>query len=95
MDNTVLVAIISGVCVAVPSVITTLIANNKNQAVTNTKVEQNQKFVEYQISELRKEVEKHNSVVERMALQEQQTKSLWKQIDSLKEAINEEHEKHL
>lgn len=76
MDNTVLVALISGLCVGVPSVLATMMSNNKSNALMN-----------YRIDELTKQVEKHNSVVERMALQERETKALWKNIDQIKKEI--------
>lgn len=83
MNDTVLVAIVSGLCVGVPSIITTVMLNNKNQAVINAKVEDNQRFIDYKIQELTDRVDKHNNVVERMALQERETKALWKQVDKL------------
>lgn len=76
MDNTVIVALISGLCVGVPSVIATMMSNNKSNAVMN-----------YRIDELTKKVEKHNNVVERMALQENETKTIWKRIDEIKKEI--------
>lgn len=85
MTDTVLTAIISGLCVGVPTVVTSIILNNKSQAILNTKYEEHQKFLEYKIQELSDRVEKHNSVVERMALQERETKALWKRIDELQE----------
>ena len=84
MSDTVLVAIISGLCVGVPSIFTTIMLNNKNQAVINAKVEDNQKFIDYKIQELSDRVDKHNNVVERMALQERETKALWRKVDELK-----------
>ncbi|MCI9092667.1 MAG: hypothetical protein HFF36_02615 [Coprobacillus sp.] len=84
MSDTVLVAIISGLCVGVPSIFTTIMLNNKNQAVINAKVEDNQKFIDYKIQELTDRVDKHNNVVERMALQERETKALWRKVDELK-----------
>lgn len=72
MSETVTVALISGLCVGVPSVIATLFSNNKANAL-----------VDYRIDELTKKVEKHNSVVERMALQERETKELWRKIDEI------------
>lgn len=76
MDNTIVVAIVSGLCVGIPSVMATLVSNNKNQALMN-----------YKIEELSKRVEKHNNVVERMALQEQQTKTLWHEINEIKQKV--------
>ena len=64
-----------------PSVITTMISNNK----ANT-------LMIYRIDELTKKVEKHNNVVERMALQERETKAIWKRIDEIKEELEKESE---
>jgi hypothetical protein len=65
MNETVLVAIIGGLCTAIPTVISTILVNNKNQAVFSAKVEANNKFINYQIDELKAQVEKHNGIVER------------------------------
>lgn len=54
MDANVIVAIVSGLCVAIPSVIATISSNQKSQALIN-----------YKIEELDKKVEKHNTVIER------------------------------
>jgi len=53
--NEVVVAIISGLCVAVPSIIATISTNKKNNDL-----------VIYRIDELDKKVKEHNSLVERM-----------------------------
>lgn len=74
MPDTIMVALISGLCVGVPSVLATYFSNNKQNAVMN-----------YRIDELTKKVEKHNNVVERMALQERETKALWRTIDDIKD----------
>lgn len=76
MSEAVTVALISGLCVAVPSVITNVMSNNKANALMN-----------YRIDELTKKVEKHNNVVERMALQEQETKSLWKEVNKIQNKL--------
>ena len=81
MTEAVTVALISGLCVAVPSVITTMFSNNKANALMN-----------FRIDELTKKVEKHNNVVERMALQERETKAIWKRIDEIKEELERESE---
>lgn len=54
MDSTAITALISGLCVAIPSVIATISSNQKSQALIN-----------YKIEELDKKVEKHNTVIER------------------------------
>ena len=76
MTEAVTVALISGLCVAVPSVITNVMSNNKANALMN-----------YRIDELTKKVEKHNNVVERMALHEQETKSLWKDVNKIQNKL--------
>ena len=81
MTEAVTVALISGLCVAVPSVITTMFSNNKANTLMN-----------YRIDELTKKVERHNNVVERMALQERETKAIWKRIDEIKEELEKESE---
>ena len=73
MSDVVVTAIISGLCVAIPSVIATMSSNNKSNALMN-----------YRIDELTKEVENHNSVVERMAVVENSLKSAHHRIDELK-----------
>lgn len=78
MTEAVTVALVSGLCVAIPSVLTTMFSNNKANAL-----------MDYRIDELTKKVEKHNNVVERMALQEQQTKTMWKKIDDIQEELKD------
>lgn len=54
MDSTAITALISGLCVAIPSVIATVTSNKKSQAL-----------IDYKIQELDKKVEKHNNIIER------------------------------
>lgn len=75
----VLTALISGLCVAIPSVY----ASSKNSKVQ-------QEFTEYKFNELKGDVaelstrvEKHNNLIERMALVEASTKSAHKRIDDI------------
>ena len=49
------IAIVSGLCVAVPSVIATITANRKSSAITDLKIE-----------ELTKKVNAHNNLIDRM-----------------------------
>ena len=49
------VAVVSGLCVAVPSVIATITANIKSSAITDFKIE-----------ELTKKVNAHNNLIDRM-----------------------------
>ena len=54
MDSTAITALISGLCVAIPSLFATVSSNRKSQAL-----------LEYKIEELDKKVEKHNNIIER------------------------------
>ena len=53
--NQIIVAIISGLCVAIPSIIATISTNKKNNDL-----------VLYRINELDKKVHEHNNLIERM-----------------------------
>ncbi len=49
---------------------------------------QNSKTV-YRIEQLEKKVEKHNNLVERIVIEEQNTKAQWKRIDEMRTKIEE------
>lgn len=49
------------------------------------------KLTAYRIELLEKKVEKHNSVVERTAVIEDNLKSVWHTIDEIKEDVKEDH----
>ena len=53
--NNIIIAIISGLCVAIPSVIATISSNKRNNDL-----------VIYRIDELDKKVHEHNNLIERM-----------------------------
>ncbi len=55
MDNTIVVAIVSGLSVAIPNLIATFSNNKKNQELIN-----------YKIGELTEHVNKHNNLIDRM-----------------------------
>lgn len=78
------IALIGNIVTSICTVVAVVLSNAKTQAVINQKVDDNNKFVSYQIDELTKRVEKHNNVIERMALVEQNIKTIWKQIDDIK-----------
>lgn len=54
MSDAIATALISGLCVAVPSVITIVMVNRKNNAV-----------MEYRLDTLEKKMDKHNDVISR------------------------------
>ena len=49
------------------------------------------KLTVYRIEQLEKKVEKHNSVVERTAVIEDNLKSVWHTINEFKEDVKEDH----
>ena len=53
--NEIIIAIISGLCVAIPSIITTISSNKRNYDL-----------VVFRINELDKKVNKHNNLIDRM-----------------------------
>ena len=55
MNSTIIVSIISGLCVAVPSIIATVSSNKKNYDL-----------VVFRINELDKRVSEHNNLIDRM-----------------------------
>lgn len=72
MSDAIIVALIGGICTAIPSLIATVVINNKSIAV-----------MQYKIEDLTKKVENHNNVVERMAVAENSIKSAHRRIDDL------------
>ena len=76
MDNAIWAALISGVCVAIPTIITTVTSNNKSKAL-----------VDYKITELTKKVEKHNSVIERTFLLEQRVQNDEQKLQKLETQV--------
>lgn len=71
----ILVAIISGLCVAIPSVFATISSNKKNNDL-----------VIYRIDELDKRVSKHNNVIERMFKAEERIALLESEVKDIKSA---------
>ena len=73
----------SGIIVGVLSLIGTL-CGTFTGIITSTKL------TNYRIEQLEKKVEKHNSVVERTAVIEDNLKSVWHTIDDIKEDVKHE-----
>lgn len=55
MTESIIVAIIGGLCVAIPSVLSTVFSNRKNYSLMSYKIEQ-----------LENKVSKHNNLIDRM-----------------------------
>ena len=72
MDTTILTALISGLCVGIPSVIATLSSNKKTSAL-----------ITYRIEQLEEKTEKHNQVMERQFKLETEFKDLKEYVNKL------------
>lgn len=55
MDTTIIVALVSGLCAGVPSIIATVLSNRKSSALLS-----------YRIDQLELEQKKHNNLIDRM-----------------------------
>lgn len=80
-DPIVIASIVSGVCVAVPTIIATIVNNNAHNQVTDERM----KSTSDKIEELSERVNKHNGLIERMAIVERDLKTAWRKIDDIKE----------
>lgn len=82
MNPTVATALISGICVAIPTIISVIVTSSTRDAVNEERI----KFLSMQIDELSDRVAKHNNLVERMAVVERDVKTAFKRIDELQES---------
>lgn len=71
--ESILTAIIGGVCVAIPSIIATISSNKRSTAL-----------ITFRVDSLERKVQKHNSVVERTFRLEEDVKNMQEDIKDLK-----------
>ena len=76
----IITALISGLCVAIPTIVTTIISNKAHDNV----IDERMKFMSEQIKDLSTKVEKHNEFNDRLIIVEQSVKSAHKRLDDLK-----------
>lgn len=81
MNPTAVTALISGLCVAIPTIISVIVTSNTRDALNEERL----KNLSKQISELSDRVQVHNGFGERIALVERDIKTIFKKIDELKE----------
>lgn len=62
MQPQIITAIISGLCVAIPSLVATILSNYSN----SKKAEETKNLTIYRISQLEEKVDKHNTLIDRM-----------------------------
>lgn len=77
MNESIIVAIIGGLCTAIPSLIATIFVNQKTMAVN-----------EYRINSLEEKMDKHNNVIERVYKLEEEQKNAQYRINDLKQDID-------
>ena len=70
-------------------IIKSLIATIPTLIIALVTVVVNSKLIVYRIDQLEKKVEKHNSIVERLAVLEQKTNAAFSRIDELREDIKQ------
>lgn len=90
MDNNIagiLTALVSGLCVAIPTIVATVTSNKAHDRV----IDERMKFMTEQIKDLSQKVEKHNEFNDRLIIVEQSVKSAHKRLDMIaKEGANNE-----
>lgn len=79
-DPIVTASLVSGICVAAPTIITTIVNNSAHDRVTDERM----KSTSEKIEKLSERVNKHNSLIERMTIVERDLKTAWRQIDDIK-----------
>lgn len=68
-----------------PDITIALISSGSSLIVAGVSIFANNRIVAYKVDDLKKQVEKHNNLVERMAVAERDLKTAWKRIDELRE----------
>lgn len=66
-----------------------LISSASSLIVAVISVVMNNRILGYKVDELKKQVEKHNMVVEKVALLQQETSTQWKRIDELRKDVED------
>ena len=75
----IITALVSGLCVAIPTIVATLSSNKAHDKV----IDERMKFMTEQIKDLSAKVEKHNEFNDRLIIVEQSVKSAHKRLDMI------------
>lgn len=73
MTENILVSVIGGLCVAIPSLIATITQNKKSTSL-----------ITYRVDRLEKKVEKHNTIIERTYILEEKVNEIKNDIKEIK-----------
>ena len=79
-DPVVITALISGLCVAIPTIISVIVTSNTRDALNEERI----KNLSKQINQLSERVQVHNHFAERIALIEHDIKVINERIDDIK-----------
>lgn len=71
------------------SIISALIALSGSLLGTLGGIMVSNKLTAYRLEQLEKKVDKHNNVLERVALMEQNEKTIWRRVDELRNEVHE------
>jgi len=82
MDPSIVTAIITGVCVAIPTIISVVVTSNTRDAVNEERI----RFLSEKIDALSTKVQLHNDFGTRIAVLERDLKTAFHKIDDLKGA---------
>ena len=80
MNPTIITALISGLCVAIPTIISVIVTSNTRDAVNTEHI----KFLSEKIDGLTAKVELHNNFAERIVAIEKDVKNVFHQLDEMK-----------
>lgn len=80
MNPNVATALISGLCVAIPTIISVIVTSNSRDAVNEERI----KFLSEKIDALSAKVNLHNGLIERIAVLERDMKTAFNLLNGLK-----------
>lgn len=70
-----------------PEIITAVITSVSSLIVAIVSIIANNRLLGYKVDDLAKKVEKHNQLIERVSLLEQDNNTQWKRLDELKSIV--------
>lgn len=80
MNTTVITALISGLCVAIPTIVSVIVTSNTRDAV----IEERIRFLSEKIDTLSDKVQQHNNFAVRIAEIERDLKTIFRFIDEIR-----------
>lgn len=83
MNTTIITALISGLCVAIPTIISVIVTSNTRDAVNEERI----KNLSKQIDDLSVKVQIHNGFSERIAVVERDLKTVFNALEQLRRGI--------